>query len=129
MICPSCGSEYREGFTRCAECDVDLAETIVAERENLLPLTFESSGELVAELVDRLEKAGVPYAIEAGTALNLLDDPGAEIEGPEDWAARVWVAKGFEERAQRILDQIQETRRAESGEQVARRYADETNRR
>jgi hypothetical protein len=121
MICPSCGSEYREGFTRCADCDVDLAESIVAERENLAPLTLESSGELVAELTDRLEKAGVPYAIEAGTALNLLDDPGAEIEGPEDWAARVWVAKGFEERSERILDQIRDARRLEREEQERRR--------
>jgi len=121
MICPSCGSEYREGFTRCADCDVDLVESIVAERENLAPLTLESSGELVAELTDRLEKAGVPYAIEAGTALNLLDDPGAEIEGPEDWAARVWVAKGFEERGERILDQIRDARRLEREEQERRR--------
>lgn len=25
MFCPVCGSEYRPEFTRCAECDVDLA--------------------------------------------------------------------------------------------------------
>ncbi len=24
MICPKCGSEYRDGFTRCSDCDVDL---------------------------------------------------------------------------------------------------------
>jgi hypothetical protein len=24
MFCPQCRSEYREGFTRCAECGVDL---------------------------------------------------------------------------------------------------------
>ena len=121
MICPSCGSEYREGFTRCADCDVDLAETIAAERQNLAPLTLEANGELVSELTDRLEKAGVPYAIEAGTALNLLDDPGAEIEGPEDWCARVWVAKGFEERAERILDQIRDALRLDREEQERRR--------
>ena len=27
MICPNCGSEYREGFLRCADCDVDLIQT------------------------------------------------------------------------------------------------------
>ena len=24
MICPECGTEYREGFTHCTDCDVDL---------------------------------------------------------------------------------------------------------
>lgn len=24
MFCPECRAEYREGFTRCADCDVDL---------------------------------------------------------------------------------------------------------
>ena len=24
MICPNCGTEYREGFTHCTDCDVDL---------------------------------------------------------------------------------------------------------
>jgi hypothetical protein len=24
VICPQCGAEYRDGFTRCADCDVDL---------------------------------------------------------------------------------------------------------
>jgi len=33
MICPLCKAEYRQGFTRCADCDVDLVE--------LLPVTGE----------------------------------------------------------------------------------------
>jgi len=28
MICPLCKAEYRQGFTRCADCDVDLVYTI-----------------------------------------------------------------------------------------------------
>jgi hypothetical protein len=24
VICPKCGAEYREGFTRCTDCDVEL---------------------------------------------------------------------------------------------------------
>ena len=26
MICPRCGSEYRPGFTECADCHVELVE-------------------------------------------------------------------------------------------------------
>src|SRR4029077_1092326 len=26
MFCPECKAEYRQGFTRCADCDVDLVE-------------------------------------------------------------------------------------------------------
>jgi len=28
MICPHCKAEYRQGFTRCADCDVDLVESL-----------------------------------------------------------------------------------------------------
>ena len=31
MFCPECRAEYRPGFTRCADCDVDLVEELPAE--------------------------------------------------------------------------------------------------
>lgn len=31
MFCPVCKSEYREGFTRCADCDVDLVPTLESQ--------------------------------------------------------------------------------------------------
>src|SRR5437899_12069821 len=30
MFCPQCKAEYRQGFTRCADCDVDLVYTLPA---------------------------------------------------------------------------------------------------
>lgn len=33
MFCPKCKAEYREGFTRCADCDVDLVDKLSPEPE------------------------------------------------------------------------------------------------
>ncbi len=33
MFCPKCKAEYREGFTRCAYCDVDLIPDLRSESE------------------------------------------------------------------------------------------------
>jgi|SRR5277367_2441717 len=33
MFCPNCKAEYREGFTRCSDCDVDLAELLAIDSD------------------------------------------------------------------------------------------------
>ena len=33
MFCPKCRTEYRPGFTRCADCGVELTETLPPEPE------------------------------------------------------------------------------------------------
>ena len=33
MFCPLCKAEYREGFTKCADCDVELIENLPEEIE------------------------------------------------------------------------------------------------
>ena len=30
--CPKCGAEYRDGFTRCASCDVPLVDRLTDEQ-------------------------------------------------------------------------------------------------
>jgi hypothetical protein len=109
MFCPECRDEYRDGIVRCADCDVALVPELGDEPEhlgNLLPLAEEKSPELVAELLDRLEKAGVPYVIEAGTALAMLGNENVALDEPQPWEARVWVAEAFSEHAARILSEV-----------------------
>lgn len=35
MFCPICKAEYREGFSRCADCDVDLVPELEPEQEEI----------------------------------------------------------------------------------------------
>jgi hypothetical protein len=37
MICPKCKTEYRAGFTKCADCDVDLVDRLESSSEQAGP--------------------------------------------------------------------------------------------
>jgi len=58
----------------------------------------------LAYVVDRLEKAGVPYVVEAGTALALLD--GGDEDLPHHWRTRLSVTGDLRERAARIVEKM-----------------------
>ena len=107
MICPQCESEYREGIARCSDCDVALLHSLDdVPRESLEPLYETQSAEFLAMLADRLEKASIPYVIEAGTALRLLDDI-EEMTTPDPWRARVYVGGAFDRNAQAIVESLE----------------------
>ena len=37
MFCPECRAEYREGFNKCSDCNVDLVEQLPPEQEEVFP--------------------------------------------------------------------------------------------
>jgi hypothetical protein len=78
MFCPECQAEYRQGFTRCADCDVDLVYELPREPETGSPSGghavdgWESEGRVIwkghdeascVALCRQLMKADLPYRV------------------------------------------------------------------
>ena len=74
MYCPNCGGEYRAGFTRCVDCELDLVPEPPLHSWHPLPLSSEPAGSaalatlfvtgdlaLFARAKSLLDGAGIPY--------------------------------------------------------------------
>jgi membrane protease YdiL (CAAX protease family) len=92
MFCPDCGSEYRPGFSRCADCELDLVDELPPAPEPEEPLTLATvyaTGDraLLARAKSRLDQAGIPYLTQGEGQHDLFDqgglDPGARAEPME----------------------------------------------
>src|SRR5436305_14843368 len=79
MFCPSCRSEYRPGFARCNDCDVDLVWELPKDPHADLRLVsvFESSDpSLVAVVQSLLDDAQIPCDIRNPRAHGVLGTDG-----------------------------------------------------
>jgi len=98
MICPQCKAEYRPGFTRCADCDVDLVwEPHYAQQPadappqpgdpNEDPFCSFWKGDnarVHAELCEVLDEAGIPHntVYRRDHLFNLSNNPAFEVGVP-----------------------------------------------
>ncbi len=80
-FCPSCGAEFRAGFTRCNTCDVPLVASLEAGPEesgneselegDTLHLLSSFPDEAQAAFVRRLlDEAGIPSVVQGGHSTN-----------------------------------------------------------
>lgn len=76
-FCPVCQSEYRPGFARCADCDVDLVDQLPEDSKNLEmveagTLPDPSFAGMVSEI---MSNEGIPCALTGNEREGIL--PGA----------------------------------------------------
>ncbi|MFL6247911.1 MAG: putative signal transducing protein [Thermoanaerobaculia bacterium] len=110
MICPECDSEYREGFTRCSGCDVDLIEPVPGEPDIELTRVYMGSNPAIVPLIESLlADAGIEFMkkfdgvqdfFAAGRLLGLN-----QIVGPVEF----WVREDDAEQALELLAEIDES--------------------
>lgn len=103
MICPKCNSEYRPGFTVCADCHIPLVadrdeETEVTDEPQeddvepqwdpgLVRVSAQLTSELLGRLIPALESRDIPYLLQSGTAFGRA---GGRRDSPL-WNAALYV--------------------------------------
>ena len=109
MHCPQCLTEYRDGFSECADCRVPLVPGVppsppVEEHVANLVTVLESSDPFVVSLgKSTLEDAGIEYAMEGDDSdertLTGMSSMGA-------MASRIQVEPACADRAREVLEPL-----------------------
>ncbi|MGZ5433615.1 MAG: hypothetical protein ACXW5U_12545 [Thermoanaerobaculia bacterium] len=114
MICPECGSEYREGFTQCADCGVALGESGPAESEGEpdveLVKIFEAMNPAILPLVESvLRDANIEFMTRSNALQDLfpMNRFGTDAHNSLG-AAEIWVRKDDEAEALALIDLLDE---------------------
>lgn len=90
MFCPVCKSEYRDGYARCADCDVPLVDVLENEPESLehaaLALLWRSSDAREnSQVRQALERERIPFRVQSAgpNVLNLSNQAAAATYVPQ----------------------------------------------
>jgi len=111
MFCPKCGYEYRDGFTRCADCNVELVHEPPAEGRSRHIHT--QPGRL--DYADFIEVMETPDYSFISFVRSLLDAEGLDtyLLGehvssiyPMSLGMKLMVRKDHAEEAMRIIDDV-----------------------
>jgi len=116
--CPKCRSEYRQGFTKCADCDVELVDELsndLHENENTLSshqwtaaLESETMLDTFTEpvefmyVVSMLEEMEIPFLVKSsgGVTLKGLPSMTSKIK------RTIFVEEADIERAKEVVDSL-----------------------
>ncbi|HEX9984582.1 MAG TPA: DUF2007 domain-containing protein [Thermoanaerobaculia bacterium] len=77
MYCPTCESEYREGFLRCNQCEADLVERLPEQQQGepdvALVKVYECGNAALIPLLESvLDNAGIEYMTKGQPIQNLF---------------------------------------------------------
>ncbi len=112
MICPECGSEYREGFVHCNSCDVDLVqpEPDPGEPDVKLVKVYETGNAAIIPLFESLlQAANIEFMTKSETIQDMfgMGRIGAtnQVTGPVEF----FVREDASEEARAIADSLSQT--------------------
>ena len=106
MICPECGSEYREGFTRCSDCDVDLVEPLEEEPDVELVSVYQSGNPALIPIVESLLRDAQIEFMTTGMSVQALQGAvGSSFVVPVEF----WVRSEFADQALELLADVDES--------------------
>ena len=109
MFCPQCQSEYREGFTRCSDCDVELVPALPDEGHDpdsvLVQVLSTSDATIVAIVKSLFDEAGIEFVTRNEALQDMLG--GGRLGGMNLVLGPVefWVREDRESAAREIVTQ------------------------
>jgi hypothetical protein len=99
MFCRQCKDEYRPGFTRCADCDVDLVESLAEPASdsdaNLQEVWAGDRQDLCVAICAQLRAADIPFKVIQNSV---------QVVKKLDQSFAIGVAASFCDQAKEIID-------------------------